>query len=107
MSNPSWPQFARIPFNSTVAAVVRALGVEIPPEGRPRSFFGPAGFIAHHTSDGRWLVRDGRAARYVDDGPDEVRRVANLSQGTPSGDALRQWLSWWGWEPKKREAPHA
>jgi hypothetical protein len=107
MSNPSWPQFARIPFDSTVAAVVRALGVEIPPEGRPRSFMGPAGFIAHHTSDGRWLVRDGRAARYVDDGPDEVRRVANLSQGTPSGDALRQWLAWWGWEPKKREVPHA
>lgn len=93
--NPNWRQFSRIPWDSTVADVVRVLGVEVPPEGRPVSFI-CGGFIAAHTSAGLWVVmsREG-GSRYVD-GPREVLKAAKLAKGTPSGDALRQWLEMWG-----------
>jgi hypothetical protein len=102
MSSPSWRQFAAIPFDATVASVVRALGVEVPPEGRPRTFSGPGGFLAAVTSDGDWVVCEGGAARFAGSAA-EVLRAAKLTAGTPSGDALRQWLRWWGWVPKSEQ----
>lgn len=99
MSSPSWRQFREIPYDATVARVIRALGVEPPPEGRPNSFHGPARFSAWRTTDGAWVVRDGAESRPVD-GPGDVLRAARLPASTPSGDALRQWLAWWGWAPK-------
>lgn len=104
MSSPSWRQFAAIPFDATVAAVVRALGLEVPDEGRPRTFSGPAGFLAAVTSDGDWVVCEGGAARFVGSAA-EVLRAAKLPSGTPSGDALRVWLRWWGWVPKSERTP--
>ena len=108
MSNPSWRQFAAIPFDATVARVVRALAVEVPPEGRPASFAGPAGFLAARTPDGAWIVHQGSISRPVD-GPRGVIKAAKLPAGTASGDALRLWLSWWGWTPggklRAAEAP--
>jgi hypothetical protein len=105
MSAPSWKQFAAIPFDATVAAVVSALDITPPDEGRPRSFQGPGKFLAAITPAGLWLVYEAGSSRYVD-GPDDVRAAAKLPAGTPSGDALRQWLSWWGWvPPSKRSAP--
>ena len=100
----SWRQFAAIPFDSTVAAVIRALAVEVPPEGRPRSFQGPGGFLAAVTLEGTWIVCQAGLAQPVD-GPREVLQAAKLPAGTPSGDALRQWLRWWGWVPKGKAAP--
>lgn len=98
MSNPSWKQFSAIPFDATVAAVINALAIVPEGDGRPRSFVGPGNFRAAVTPAGLWLIyRDGMS-RYVE-GPDEVRVVAKLPAGTPSGDALRQWLRMWGWEP--------
>lgn len=102
MSSPSWRQFAAIPFDSTVASVVRALAVEVPREGRPRTFAGPAGFLAAATEAGDWVVCEAGAARFVDSAA-EVLRAAKLPTGTPSGDALRQWLRWWGWAPKSEQ----
>lgn len=100
---PGWRQFAAIPFDATVAAVVRALAVEVPPEGRPRSFRAE-GFLAAITTDGAWLICRAGLAQPVT-GPREVLRAAQLPAGTPSGDALRLWLGWWGWVPKGRAAP--
>jgi hypothetical protein len=95
---PNWRQFAAIPFCPTVAATVKALAIEVPPEGRPTAFAGPAGFMAACTSDGNWVVLDQGASRFVD-GPAQVISAAKLTVGTPHGDALRQWLGWWGWQP--------
>lgn len=103
MSNPSWRQFAAIPFDCTVAAVVKALDLEIPEEGRPRSFRGPGGqFLASTTQAGDWVICHGGQSMFVD-GPDAVRRAAKMPAGTPSGDALRQWLRWWGWVPRSEQ----
>lgn len=101
----SWKQFSAIPFDATVAQVLRALDINPPDEGRPRSFQGPGKFLAAITPAGLWLVYEAGSSRYVD-GPDDVRAAAKLPAGTPSGDALRQWLGWWGWvPPSKRPAP--
>ena len=103
MSDPSWRQFSQIPFDATVARVIRALNVEVPPEGRPVSFQGPARLWAARTADGAWIVRDGAKAHSVE-GPGAVLRAARLPAGTPSGDALRTWLAWWGWVPRGKGA---
>lgn len=102
MGRPSWKQFAAIPFDATVAAVIRALAVEVPPEGRPKHFHAH-GWHATRTPDGNWSICDGQTARFVA-GPAEVLREMKLPQGTPSGDALRQWLRWWGWVPKSEQS---
>lgn len=102
MSTPSWRQFAAIQFDATVAQTIKALGVEVPREGRPRTFAGPAGFLASATDAGDWVVCEGGAARFVDSAA-EVLRAAKLPQGTPSGEALRVWLRWWGWVPKSEQ----
>ena len=103
MSSPSWRQFAAIPFDCTVAAVVKALDLEIPEEGRPRSFRGPGGqFLAATTQAGDWVVCHCGASRFVD-GPGAVLKAARMPAGTPSGDALRQWLRWHGWVPRSEQ----
>lgn len=102
MANVSWRQFAAIPYNSTVSQVVRALAVEIPPEGRPRTFHGTEGFIAQRTADEAWVVLTGANSLPVD-GPGAVIKAARLPAGTPSGDALREWLRLWGWVPKSEQ----
>lgn len=103
MAEPSWRQFALISFDATVAQVIRALGIDPPPEGLPRTF-NSGGFWAHHSSDGDWLIYASGLSQPVA-GPREVLAAAHLPIGTPSGDALRQWLSWWGWVPAKKRQP--
>lgn len=100
-ANPSWRQFREIPYDATVARVIRALAVEVPPDGRPTSFHGPARFAAWRTTDGAWVVREGSVSRPVA-APSDVIKAARLPASTPSGDALRQWLAWWGWVPKTK-----
>lgn len=104
MASPSWKQFSAIPFNATVAAVINALDITPEEQGRPRSFEGPGGFRAAITSAGHWLIYRNGASHYVD-GPDAVRQAAKLPVGTPSGDALRQWLGWWGWVRPLKAVP--
>lgn len=103
MSSPSWRQFAAIPFDTTVAAVVKALDLQVPEEGRPRSFRGPGGqFLAAVTQAGDWVVCQAGTSMFVA-GPGAVLKAARLPVGTPSGDALRQWLRWWGWVPRSEQ----
>jgi hypothetical protein len=95
--NPNWRQFAAIAFDPTVAAVIKALNIEVPPEGRP---------VAFRTTEGKWVVLDHGGSRFVD-GPAEVLKAAKLAAGTPHGDALRQWLGWWGWVPAAKAKPQS
>lgn len=102
MSTPSWRQFRAIPFDATVAAVIKALDIEVPKEGRPTGFRAEK-FLTSVTDAGDWVVLcEGEMARFVDS-PEEVRKAARLPAGTPSGDALRMWLRWWGWVPKSEQ----
>jgi sarcosine oxidase gamma subunit len=101
----NWTSFSKLPFTRAVHDVVMALGLEIPPEGRPHLFL-------HNTGDGqffsvkregpdRWLIA---TTEGVDVGlrsqlaTNETRKKASswfLTKGTPSGDALRYWLALW------------
>jgi hypothetical protein len=104
--NPNWRQFAAIAFDPTVAAVIKALNIEVPPEGRPVAFAGADAFMAARTTEGKWVVLDHGGSRFVD-GPAEVLKAAKLAAGTPHGDALRQWLGWWGWVPAAKAKPQS
>ena len=106
MNNPNWRQFRAIPYGPTVAAVLKALDIELPEEGRPTSFQAE-GFLAAVTTAGDWVVLVDRGLAQFVDAPGDVLKAAKLTQGTPSGDALRQWLRWWGWVPKSEQAPAA
>ena len=63
---PNWRQFAAIAFNPTVAAVIKALAIEVPPEGRPTSFACHDGFMAARTTEGKWVVHDRGGSRFVE-----------------------------------------
>lgn len=107
MSQPNWRRFAQLQFTAEIAAVLKALDIEVPPEGRPVSFAGPDGFMAARQegpAGDQWLVWDAGHTRFTDNS-DDVRSAARLPAGTPSGDALRQWLAWWGWQPPSKRSP--
>jgi hypothetical protein len=107
VSQPNWRRFSQIAFTAETAAVLKALDIDVPPEGRPVAFSGPDGFIAARQegpAGEQWLVwKQPGGTRFVATA-DEVRQAARLPAGTPSGEALRQWLSWWGWVPAKKRA---
>jgi hypothetical protein len=107
--NPSWKQLAEIPESLTRARVIRALGVEVPPEGRARSFQDGGVLVAVAPESGFYVAIDG-AARWVDGGSAVIAELKASQRhwmpvGTPTGDALRAWLRSWGWVPKGAAAP--
>ena len=102
--NPSWRQLAEIPEGLTRARVVRALGVEVPPEGRARSFSEGGVLVAPAPEGGFYVAIEG-AARWVEDGSAVIAALKAaprwwMPAGTPRGDCLRAWLRSWGWVPR-------
>jgi len=107
MSQPNWRRFSQLPFTAETAAVLKALDITVLPEGRPVAFFGPDGFIASRQegpAGEQWLVWEQPGGTRFVDSPAGVLRAARLPAGRPSGEALRQWLGWWGWVPAKKRA---
>lgn len=94
---PSWRQFSRLAFTPEIAAALKALDLEVPEEGRPSTFCSGS-LLINRLPSGDWVVFRGTWARPATSGR-EVLRMAQASAGTPTGDALRQWLRWWGWVP--------
>lgn len=101
-SSLTWARFARLHYDLTVDSVVIALGLEIPPEGRPRTFVAghhpEHGYFQVTASDnpGSWLLNKGSESYYRD--TKAVLTAANnryLSKGTATGDALRRWMALW------------
>lgn len=97
---PNWHRFAAIPWSPEQAAVVAALGLEIPPEGRTPYFRAGYWKVTRYYAN-RWLVSSWSTSQYVLS-PDEAlswltRR--GCCRPTPTGNALRQWLRMWGWVP--------
>ena len=99
MRRPSWARFSRQPFTAEVHAVIRALAIEVPRYGRPWLFHARS-MLAISRQDGpdgaRFRLWDGspRGHRWLVTHYDVITAAA-LPEGTPDGDALRQWLQWW------------
>ena len=107
--NPSWRQLAEIPESLLRARVIRALGVEVPPEGRPRSFADGGVLVAVAPESGFYVAIEG-AVRWVEDGSAVIAALKAaprwwMPAGTPTGDCLRAWLRSWGWVPRSAVAP--
>jgi hypothetical protein len=126
MGEPNWHGVAALAWTAEAAAWVEALGIEIPPEGRPRQFSASPSCLASwelekgqprtmtvwrrpSLAEGEWEtdrsqtlgpswqeIQEGRAVQAMGDLAVQYFR---LPPGTPTGDALRSWLKLWGWEP--------
>jgi hypothetical protein len=98
----NWRAFSRIPYTPETHALLAALGLEVPPEGVPDRFHtGRHDVIAEARPAAgepvpRFLVFVGGTS-WVPHPPAEVAKAFPFR--TPSGDAIRQWLAWHGWNP--------
>lgn len=112
MTSPNWPRFAEVTYSPDLHAAVMALGLEIPWQGRPRTY-------QAFPSDDAWaqavpgerdgpashfIIRKGGGAWFVTE-PGQVRRELGLSGGTPSAKALDAWLTLWGWQSPAKSRP--
>jgi len=106
---PSWKQLALIPESTTKAAILKALDVQPPPEGISDTFRDQGLYVLYsppRDSFAYWVV-----SRAGDDGVmlssmchadgSEALRACHTVPGTPTGDALRQWMRAKGWRPQK------
>lgn len=115
---PSWKQLAAIPDSVTKQAVLRALDIKVPPEGRAARFQ-DKGLYMEATGDDVFVVMDaGKATDGAVDGPcransaagyvggSAVLKAIRWPPGTPTGEAVRHWLRQHGWVPatEKRKA---
>ena len=104
MAAPSWRQLSAIPESATKAQILRACGIEPPPEGVSDTFH-DRGLYVRHLADGgaEWLV-----SNPGDDGPftaglhadgSAALKACRCPAGTPMGDALRAFMRAHGWRP--------
>jgi len=98
---PNWRRFAAIPWGPEQAAVVAALGLEIPPEGRS-PYFQAGYWRATRYGANRWMVSNGITPHYVASLDEVLFWLTRWGCCCPShaADALRQWLRMWGWVPQ-------
>lgn len=98
----NWRAFSRIPYTPETHAVLAALGLEVPPEGVPEQFrTGKYDVIVEARPAAgepvpRFLAFKGGTS-WIAHSPAEIARA--FRPRTPSGDAIRQWLAWHGWQP--------
>lgn len=108
MTMPDWRRFSRLPFTVEVHAAIMALAIEVPPQGRPTLFHGSSSMLAISRQDGpdgaRFKVWDSscQGNRWLFTAR-EVFTESELIEGTPQGDALRQWLTWWDCDPVEEQ----
>ena len=113
MTNPNWSQFAQLTATPEMFAILGALGVEVPPEGRPRKFQGYREDAAsvrvnveHYKDTGAYgfvVCADG-SSRYLSSARD-IRRALRIPVGSPTDKALLRFLAWWGLEPPDKARP--
>ena len=109
---PNWPQFANLTATPELFAAIDALGVEVPPEGRPRRFQGyrddrmVSVNVERHKDSGRteFVVYADGSSRYLCAGK-HIRQVLGLPFDGPTHKALVRWLRWWGLEPSDTAPP--
>lgn len=113
MSNPNWPKLAQLTATPELFAILDALGVEVPPEGRPRRFQGyrddastVSVNVEHYKDTGAFgfvVCADG-SSRYLSSVRD-IRRALRIPVGSPTDKALLRFLAWWGLEPPDKARP--
>ena len=106
MADPDWKKLAQIPESLRKTAILKALGIEPPPEGVSDTLEDPREQILVSRRDGGFVVlraQSPASARYATGS--EVLKALNWPASTPSGEVLRAYLRRWGWVPKKKEAP--
>ena len=93
----SWRQLAAIPDSAMKQRILRALDITVPPEGIASSFQDAGLFITR--VEGGFSFMDARhpeaternSARLLAT-PIEVVRACRWAVGTPTGEAIRNWL---------------
>lgn len=98
---PNWHSFAAIAWSPEQAAVVEALGLEIPPEGRSPYFRAGYWSVTRYGAY-RWMVSNGITPHYVATLDEVLSRLSGWGccPPKPAGNALRQWLRMWEWVPE-------
>lgn len=104
MTTPSWPQFSRLTATPELFDAIDALGVEVPPEGRPRSFAAYRNDgatlrvnVEHYKDLGAYgfvVCADG-SSRYLSSAK-AIRQALRVPYGSPTAKALTRFLAWWG-----------
>jgi hypothetical protein len=107
MSGPSWKQLALIPESTIKASILKALDITPPPEGISDTFRDLGLYVLYappRDTDAYWVVSragdDGVVLSSImhRDGSDALE-ATGTKPGTPTGDALRQWMRSKGWVP--------
>lgn len=101
---PSWKRIARVPESSLKHQLLRDLGVEHRDDASWSRDYAEEGFLVRRLDDGSFCTWKQGMSVLLPDGSD-VLKAAGWTRGTAVGDALRAYLSRWGWVPKsKRQA---
>jgi hypothetical protein len=101
----SWRQLAAIPESLRKTQILRALGIEVPPEGISAVLEDPREHIIIYAYEKGFIVSPAEAKYTCYATGSEVIAALNWPASTPSGEVLRTYLRRWGWTPKKKEAP--
>jgi hypothetical protein len=107
--SPNWRQLAALPDSVLKQAILRALDIDLPPQGISRSFRDGGLYIT--AIEGGFTFMDSRhpdpvqrSSRLLDT-PLEVARQSRWPVGTPTGEALRNWLAQHGLERPGKARP--
>lgn len=109
MSAASWRQLAAIPESVTKDSILRALAVDVPPEGVSRKWHDRGLYIEHCSNPqgvSWFVVYDTKTPReQMCLTPNDVARAIQWPAGTPTGDAIRRWLANFGYVPPGARPP--
>ena len=107
--SPNWRQLAALPDCVLKQAILRALDIELPPQGISRSFRDGGLFITR--IENGFSFMDAlhpdilqRGSRLLNT-PLDVARQSRWPVGTPVGEALRNWLAQHGLERPGKAKP--
>lgn len=111
MTSPSWRQLAAIPESLTKDAIIRALGIIVPPEGVSLIWYDRGLYIERckNPQGESWFVVDNMGPQGSSPcmclTPNDVARAIHWPAGTPTGDAIRRWLTNFGYVPPGARPP--
>jgi hypothetical protein len=105
----SWKQLASIPDSTMKQRILKALDIEVPPEGIAKDFR-ENGLLISVVEDGFTLLdtkHPGVVERHSCKGYATAREVVKACRwpdGTPTGNAIREWLGHYGYARPGKKA---
>ena len=107
--SPNWRQVAALPDSVSKQAILRALDIELPPEGISRSFRDGGLFITRIENGFTFMDVNhpdpAHPSSRLLDTPLDVARQSRWPVGTPVGEALRNWLAQHGLQRPGKAKP--